>query len=98
MKVLSQEEEAQHYSRVLEGGTKGGLLGLGAGLGGLALGRRISPGFRQLTIPFQAFLVTGVSVFSLIIGADRYSRNYEQTLWYVELYTLMTGQSTKIQW
>lgn len=81
MKILSQQEEAEHYSKVLEGGLKGGLSGLVCGGVGLALGRRFSPGIRSLTIPFQAFLVTGVTTFSLIIGADRYSRNYEQVLW-----------------
>lgn len=81
MKILSQQEEAEHYSRVLEGGFKGGLTGLTFGSLGLFLARRFSPGIRSLTIPFQAFLVTGVSTFSLIIGADRYSRNYEQTLY-----------------
>ncbi|CCG84839.1 protein of unknown function [Taphrina deformans PYCC 5710] len=81
MKILSEKEEAQHYSKVLEGGTKYGLSGLAASSCGLFLARKYSPGIRALTIPFQAFLVTGVSVFSLIIGADRYSRNYEQSLW-----------------
>lgn len=81
MKILTQREEDEHYSRVLQGGFTGGLIGITAGTTGLLLGRRFSPGIRSLTIPFQAFLVSGVSVFSLIIGADRYSRNYEQSLW-----------------
>lgn len=81
MKVLTQREEDEHYSKVLEGGTKAGLAGLALGGVGLFLGRKYSPGIRNLTIPFQAFLVSGVATFSLIIGADRYSRNYEQSLW-----------------
>lgn len=81
MKILSHQEEAEHYNKVLEGGVKGGALGFVAGATGLTLARRFSPGFRNLTIPFQAFLVTGVTTFSLIIGADRYSRNFEQQLW-----------------
>lgn len=81
MKILSQREEEEHYSRVLQGGFTGGLMGLTVGSSGLFLGRRFLPAIKSLTIPFQAFLVSGVTVFSLIIGADRYSRNYEQSLW-----------------
>lgn len=91
MKILTREEEQQHYSKVLEGGTKGGLAGLAVGGTGLFLARKFSPGIRSLTIPFQAFLVTGISTFSLIIGADRYSRNYEQTLWSKYQDTMVTS-------
>lgn len=96
MKILSREEEQQHYDRVLEGGFKGGMAGLTAAGAGLFLARKYSPGIRSLTIPFQAFLVTGVSVFSLIIGADRYSRNYEQTLWTKYQDTVVTTSQTAL--
>ncbi|BFZ58039.1 Replication factor C, subunit RFC4 [Savitreella phatthalungensis] len=81
MKILTKQEEDEHYSHVLEGGLKGGAMGLGVGMAGLLAARRFSSGVRSLTIPFQAFLVTGVTTFSLIIGADRYSRNYERKIW-----------------
>lgn len=81
MKVLSKQEEDEHYQHVLEGGIKGGAAGLGTGLVGLLTARRLSSGVRGLTVPFQAFLVTGVTVFSLIIGADRYSRKFEHKIW-----------------
>lgn len=93
MKILSQREEEEHYSRVLQGGFTGGLLGLAAGSTSLFLGRRFVPAIRGLTIPFQAFLVSGVTVFSLIIGADRYSRNYEQSLWAKYEETLVTSSN-----
>lgn len=96
MKILSREEEQEHYDRVLEGGFKGGMAGLTTAGAGLFLARKYSPGIRSLTIPFQAFLVTGVSVFSLIIGADRYSRNYEQTLWTKYQDTVVTTSQTAL--
>ena len=95
MKILSQQEEDEHYRHVLEGGIKGGALGLGTGLLGLFTARRASAGVRSLTIPFQAFLVTGVTVFSLIIGADRYSRKFEHKIWerYGESQTVASAPS-----
>ncbi len=81
MKILTHEEEQIHYNKVLEGGTKYGIVGIGAGLGALTLGKKYLPGLRSLTLPFQTFLVSGIATFSLIIGADRYSRAYEQSLW-----------------
>ncbi|OCK95590.1 uncharacterized protein K441DRAFT_658297 [Cenococcum geophilum 1.58] len=77
MKVLTKEEEQAHYNATV----KGGLFGLAAGtaVGGLgvwAVGRRFHA-FRQLTVPFRAFLIASTGTFVSIIEADRFSRDYD---------------------
>jgi hypothetical protein len=78
MKILTKEEEAEHYRATLKGGTIGGVLGLGAGFAGVALASQRSHFFRTLTLPLKAFLVTSSGTFAGIISADHYSRKYEQ--------------------
>ncbi|CAD0084278.1 unnamed protein product, partial [Aureobasidium vineae] len=79
MKLLTPEQETEHYSNVLKGGW-GGLIGGTAVSTALlwALGRRFHA-IRNLDPSFHAFLVTGTGGFAeiAIINADRYSRNYE---------------------
>jgi len=41
------------------------------------IANRYWSGFRALTLPLKAFAVTSIGTFSLIIGADRASRAYE---------------------
>ncbi|THY39063.1 hypothetical protein D6C99_08788 [Aureobasidium pullulans] len=79
MKLLTPEQEREHYSNVLKGGW-GGLIGGTALSTGIlwTLGRRF-PAIRHLNPSFHAFLVTGTGGFAAIIYADRYSRNYEAT-------------------
>ncbi|CCX07226.1 mitochondrial hypoxia responsive domain-containing protein [Pyronema domesticum] len=77
MKILTKEEEDEHYRAVLRGGISGGLVGLGAGLGSALILHKRWPFFKQLTLPFRAFYVTSVATFVSIIQADRYSRAYE---------------------
>jgi len=77
MKILTKEQEAEHYNATIKGGTLGGLIGLGAGTAGVLLAQRRFPAFRQLTIPFRVFLASGVGTFSAIIAADRASARYE---------------------
>lgn len=79
MKVLTQQEEDDHYSAVLRGGIGGGAAGLALGLAGNYVLNRRSPFYRSLTIPLRAFFVTSTGTFFAIIYADRYSRNYEQS-------------------
>jgi hypothetical protein len=78
MKIISKEEEAAHYHEVVKGGSIGGVAGLAAGLGGVALASRRYPSFRGLTLPFRAFLVTSVGTFTAIINADRYSAAFQR--------------------
>ncbi|EFQ25555.1 hypothetical protein CGRA01v4_02430 [Colletotrichum graminicola] len=73
MKVLSKEEEAEHYSVVVKAGLIGGTVGFGAGLGGVLFASRRYPAFRQLTLPFRSFLVTSSATFGAIVHADRES-------------------------
>jgi hypothetical protein len=73
MKVLSKQEEADHYKATVNGGLIGGTLGLTLGLGGVMLASRRYPAFRQLTLPFRTFLVTSSGTFGAIVAADRAS-------------------------
>jgi hypothetical protein len=78
MKILSKEEEKEHYNQVLKGGSIGGVVGLTLGLAGVVGASRRYPAFRQLTLPFQTFLVTSTATFGAIVNADRWSRAFEK--------------------
>ncbi|PHH73705.1 hypothetical protein CDD80_3630 [Ophiocordyceps camponoti-rufipedis] len=78
MKVLSKEEEAAHYSVVLNGGIVGGIAGFGLGLGGVIFAFRRYPAFRGLTLPFRTFLVTSSTTFGAIVNADRQSTRFQR--------------------
>jgi len=77
MKVLTKEEEGEHYAAVLRGGISGGLVGLGIGLGAAAVLNRRWHFFRSLTLPLKAFFVSSSGTFAAIISADIYSRSFE---------------------
>lgn len=77
MKILTKEQEAQHYRQTLKGGTIGGLYGLAIGTAGVVFAHRRYHFFRNLTIPLKAFLITSAGTFAGIINADHYSRNFE---------------------
>jgi hypothetical protein len=79
MKVLTKEEEQAHYQATIRGGLKGGLIGLAAAFGGVAIAHKRSHAFRSLTLPLKAFLVTSGGTFAAIITADRASRSFEKT-------------------
>ncbi|OLN84312.1 Respiratory supercomplex factor 2-like protein [Colletotrichum chlorophyti] len=76
MKILSKEEEEEHYAVVVRAGLIGGSVGLGVGLGGVLLAQRRYAAFRQLTLPFRSFLVTSSATFGAIVHADRESIRY----------------------
>ncbi|KAJ1327794.1 HIG1 domain-containing protein [Microdochium nivale] len=78
MKVVSKEEEAAHYRQVLIGGSIGGALGLSVGIGGVLLASRRYPAFRQLTLPFRAFLITSSGTFAAIVNAERYGNEFQR--------------------
>ncbi|GAB7351288.1 hypothetical protein MBLNU459_g1705t1 [Dothideomycetes sp. NU459] len=77
MKILTKEEEAEHYQATIVGGIGGGLVGTAVGSLGVFLATKRYPAFRSLSVPFRAFLITSSGTFSAIIAADRYSRSYE---------------------
>lgn len=78
MKILTKEEEREHYNATIQGGIFGGLGGLGlGGLGVFAASSRY-PAFRGLGLPLQAFLLCSSGTFGAIITADRYSRDFEK--------------------
>jgi len=79
MKLLTKEEEAEHYNATIKGGIGGGLIGLTVGTLGVLGAQRRFPSFNHLTLPLKAFLVTSAGTFSAIVSADKYSRAFEQS-------------------
>ncbi|KAK8179344.1 hypothetical protein BC567DRAFT_78514 [Phyllosticta citribraziliensis] len=77
MKILTPEEEQAHYNATVRGGLTGGAIGLAASSLGVWAASRRFPMFRQLSLPFKAFLLTSGGSFAAIIQADRSSRRYD---------------------
>lgn len=73
MKILTKEEEDAHYKVVVQGGITGGAAGLGLGLAGVYLASRRWAAFRNLTLPFRAFLVSSAATFAAVTVAERRS-------------------------
>ena len=78
MKLLTKEEEREHYNATLKGGAVGGFGGLGLGLAAVYVTSMRYQFMRQLTLPLKAFLITSTGTFGGIIYADHYSRAFEQ--------------------
>ena len=78
MKIITKEEEDAHYSTVLKGGAIGGAVGLTCGLIGVLGASRRYAAFRNLTVPFRAFLVSSATTFGAIIVAERRSINFSR--------------------
>ncbi|KAK8200866.1 Replication factor C, subunit RFC4 [Zalaria obscura] len=79
MKILTKEEEQEHYNATVRGGLGGGAIGGLAGFAGVWGASKRYPFFNSLTLPFKAFLVVSSGTFAAIISADSYSRHYEQS-------------------
>ncbi|KAK8169557.1 hypothetical protein IWX90DRAFT_181746 [Phyllosticta citrichinensis] len=77
MKILTPEEEQAHYNATVRGGLTGGAIGLAVSSVGVWAASRRFPMFRQLSLPFKAFLLTSGGSFAAIIQADRSSRRYD---------------------
>lgn len=77
MKILTKEEEDEHYAATVRGGLKGGAYGLGIGLASAYLLNHRYPFFRNLTLPLKAFFVSSTATFALIVAADNASRAFE---------------------
>ena len=78
MKILTKQQEQEHYYATLRGGTIGGVAGLAlGGLGVVAASNRYHF-FRNLTLPLKAFLITSSGTFAGIVAADHSSRAFEQ--------------------
>ncbi|KAI9657166.1 MAG: hypothetical protein M1821_003333 [Bathelium mastoideum] len=79
MKILTKEEEQAHYNETLKGGALGGIGGTAIGALGVYAASARYPAFRQLTLPFRAFLTVSSGTFASIITADRFSRKFEES-------------------
>ncbi|KAK4229143.1 hypothetical protein QBC38DRAFT_360387 [Podospora fimiseda] len=79
MKIISKEEEQEHYGVVVKGGLIGGTVGLALGLGGVIYGGKKYAAVRQLTLPFRSFLVTSSATFGAIVWAERHSIQYQRS-------------------
>jgi len=79
MKILTKEEEQQHYNATLTGGLLGGVAGIAVGSLGVWGASRRYPAFRSLTLPFRTFLIVSTGTFASIVSADSYSRRFEDS-------------------
>ncbi|KAH8596781.1 hypothetical protein B0O99DRAFT_619921 [Bisporella sp. PMI_857] len=77
MKILTKEEEQEHYNATLKGGFIGGGIGLAVGGAAVYAANARFHIIRNLTLPMKAFLVSSSTTFTAIISADRASRKYE---------------------
>ncbi|KAK5132473.1 hypothetical protein LTR08_009019 [Meristemomyces frigidus] len=77
MKILTKEEEREHYNATVKGGLGGGVVGASFGALGVYAASQRYPAFRGITLPLRAFLVTSSGTFAAIISADAYSRRFE---------------------
>lgn len=77
MKIITPQEEDEHYRVTVIGGLKGGFLGLAAGIAGVYAGQRRFQAIRDLTLQMKAFLVTSSGTFCAIVSADKASRAFE---------------------
>ncbi|KAI9836262.1 MAG: hypothetical protein M1819_001599 [Sarea resinae] len=77
MKILTAEEERDHYHATVKGGILGGAVGVSTGLLGVFAATKRYPAFRTLNLPLRAFLVTASGLFATIVSADRASHNFE---------------------
>lgn len=80
MKLLTKEQEQEHYNATLKGGVVGGVSGLGLSTLGVLIASNRSKFFRGLTLPLRAFLITSAGTFGGIVTADHFSRQYERSV------------------
>ncbi|CAG8507104.1 1184_t:CDS:2 [Diversispora eburnea] len=76
MKVLTKQEEDEHYQATIKGGIKGGAIGLGVTLGLAVVANRYSRFFQGLTLPVKAFLVSSAEQAGLKYEREKYG-HYE---------------------
>ncbi|KAK7550415.1 hypothetical protein IWX92DRAFT_429265 [Phyllosticta citricarpa] len=75
--AVKENSDADNDSATVKGGLMGGAVGLVASSVGVWAASRRFPIFRQLSLPFKAFLLTSGGSFAAIIQADNASRRYD---------------------
>ncbi|KAH7903634.1 hypothetical protein BJ138DRAFT_1167825 [Hygrophoropsis aurantiaca] len=65
-----REDVDEAYALQIKAATKGALRSGAFGLGVVTFAHYTWPLFRRQTLPFKAFLVSGFTMFGLVIGAD----------------------------
>jgi len=77
MKLISQKEQDDQQAATVRGGLQYGAAGLATSVGASVAAQRFFPAYRNLTLPLKAFGCTAVTVFTLIVGADRAGAAHE---------------------
>lgn len=77
MKLLTKEEEREHYRETVKGGTIAGVICLAIGGAGVYAAQRRYPMFAATTTPFKVFLAASCGSIGAILQADRSSRAYD---------------------
>ncbi|KAH7920263.1 hypothetical protein BV22DRAFT_1074203 [Leucogyrophana mollusca] len=72
-----REDVDEAYSLQIRAATIGALRSGGFGLGVVTFAHYAWPLFRRQTLPFKAFLVSGFTMFGLVIGADNALLSHE---------------------
>ena len=63
---------------MLAKGAQASVVGLSVGVGAIYLAGRRWPAFRQMPLPFKAFLLSGITAGTAVTAADRASLAYER--------------------
>ncbi|CAG8538028.1 7894_t:CDS:2 [Ambispora leptoticha] len=78
MKILTKEEEKEHYDYIIRQGLQKGLVGLGAGIGLSFIGQKYWPLYRSSTLQLKAFLVSSLATAVFIIATEKASLDFER--------------------
>ncbi|KAJ1650308.1 Replication factor C, subunit RFC4 [Dispira simplex] len=79
MKILTKQEEDEAYQAHVDGGIKGGLISTAIFTPACFMLHRYWRPFRQLTLPFKAFLLTSGIASVIMIESERAGKRYEKS-------------------
>ncbi|KAK0566455.1 hypothetical protein OC861_003233 [Tilletia horrida] len=73
-----REDQVEHaYELQRDAAIKGAAIWTMLGGSGVIMSHYLFPGFRKQTLAFKAFLVSGATIFGLVVGADTVLLNHE---------------------